>query len=40
VSIDRLRARLDWCAGTFHGRILEQSIDGLFGWAEEVSARW
>jgi hypothetical protein len=32
--------RLHWCAGRFHGRILDQTIDGLFGWAEDFAARW
>ncbi len=32
--------RLDWCAGRFRGRVLDQPIVDLFGWAEDFSARW
>jgi hypothetical protein len=34
------RFGLHWCAGRFHGRILDQRIDGLFGWAEAVDVLW
>jgi hypothetical protein len=31
---------LDWCAGRWRGRVLDQPVDALFGWAEDFAARW
>ena len=35
-----LASRTHQCFGTWHGRVGEQSVDGLFGWAEDVHQRW
>jgi hypothetical protein len=31
---------LRWCAGWFDGRILDQKIESLFGWAEALDILW
>lgn len=35
-----LASRTHQCFGTWRGRVGDQSVDGLFGWAEDVHQRW
>ena len=35
-----LASRTHQCFGTWNGRVGDQAVDGLFGWAEDVHQRW
>jgi hypothetical protein len=35
-----LASRTHQCFGTWRGSVGDQSVDGLFGWAEDVHQRW
>ncbi|MFI5297522.1 MAG: DUF2804 domain-containing protein [Polyangiales bacterium] len=39
-ALTPLGAQLHWCIGTFEGRILDQRVTALRGWAEDLAARW